>query len=290
MRQEYVFFNPKTIREEKLRPHKEELKRLEEEFEKEKERYQRSDKDKEESWIMNLFISIIGGGGIGLIVGSFMCVGIAAAFDVETGLVPLTFFFGMPIVGTILAYRSSITTEKDKAKRDRRMAEQQQQYEAAVKKIQDAVDLECREFNEGFEKEVSYKIEDFPQPPISQLWIQKFAGEFNYKISSADRSSGIEKIEIPFAMLTCAEELYSVKNKYLIMKEMFRPLEGFAEQTALARSVASAVQVEVMMLLASNPLDAQYDISMDETYEGNAAVITLIYRAKNDRFQEMRNW
>ena len=77
---------------------------------------------------------------------------------------------------------------------------------------------------------------------------------------------------------------------YLITKSMFRPLEGFAEQTALARSVASAVQVEVMTLLASNPSDSQYDISMDETYEGKAAVVTLIYRAKNDHFREMRSW
>lgn len=287
MRQEYVVFNPKTIREEKLRPHKEELQRLEEQFEKEKERYQYS--DEKEKPVTNFFLSIATGGVGGLIAGSFMCVGIAL-LGVETGLIPLTFFFGLPIVGTVMAYRSSITTKKDKEKKDRSMAELLQRHESAVKKIQDEVDLECREFDEGFEKEVSYKIEDFPQPPISQSWIQEFTNEFARKILSADRSSGIEKIEISFAMRTYTEELCSEQNKYLITKSMFRPLEGFAEQTALARSVASAVQVEVMTLLASNPSDSQYDISMDETYEGKAAVITLIYRAKNDHFQEMRNW
>lgn len=287
MGQEYVFFNPKTIREEKLRPHREELKRLEEQFEKEKKRYQYS--DKKEKPVTNFFLSIATGGVGGLIAGSFMCVGIAL-LGVETGLIPLTIFFGLPIVGTLLFYRCSITTKKDKAKMDRGMAELLQRHESAVKKIQDKVNLECREFDAGFEKEVSYKIEDFPQPPISQSWVQKFAKEFKYKISSADRGNGIEKIEISFTMRIYAEELFSEQNKYMIMKEMFRPLEGFAEQTALARSVASAVQVEVMMLLASNPSDSQYDISMDETYEGKAAVITLIYRAKNDHFQEMRSW
>lgn len=287
MRQEYVIFNPKTIRGEKLRPHKEELQRLEEQFEKEKERYQYS--DEKEKPVTNFFLSIATGGVGGLIAGSFMCVGVAL-LGVQTGLIPLTFFFGLPIVGTVMAYRSSITTKKDKEKKDRGMAELLQRHESAVKKIQDEVDYECREFVEGFEKEVSYKIEDFPQPPISQSWIQKFAKEFGRKILSANRSSGIEKIEISFVMRTYAEELCSEQNKYLIMKEMFRPLEGFAEQTALARSVASAVQVEVMTLLASNQPDSQYDISADETYEGKATVITLIYRAKNDHFQEMRSW
>ncbi len=286
MRQEYVVFNPKTIREEKLRPHKEELKKLEEQFEKEKGRYQYS--DEKESLGMNILVSIITGGAGGLIVGSLMCIGIGMV--VSTGLIPLTCFFGLPIVGTLIMLRCGTTTKKDKAKMDKGMAELLQRHEAAVKKIQDEVDLECREFVEGFEREVSYSIEDFPQPPISQSWIQKFAKEFERKIFSADRSSGIDKIDISFAMRTYAEELCSEQNKYLIMKEMFRPLEGFAEQTALARSVASAVQVEVMTLLASNPSDSQYDISVDETYEGKATVITLIYRAKNDHFQEMKNW
>ena len=134
------------------------------------------------------------------------------------------------------------------------------------------------------------KIADFSQPPIDQLYIRKFADEFLEEINSQDRNAGVRKIEASFVIKTYADKVWTLSNEYPLMNILFKPLEGFAEEMAMTRSVASAVQVELMTLLPEDPSGSQYSLDMQESYEFDAAVMRIVYRADNKGFEEIRNW
>ena len=286
MRQEYVNFNPKTIRAEKLKARQAEIQYIDSQSEKEKIKYRYSDDDTNPK---EVFLgAVLTGGGVGFAIGSCLCIG--TGMMVETGTIPLTCFFGAPVIAILIVYKIMHVNKKKKEQLDCGRRNVEERHDEAIRKINAEIDRECREFNEGFEEEVRNKIADFSQPPIDQLYIRKFADEFLEEINSQDRNAGVRKIEASFVIKTYADKVWTLSNEYPLMNILFKPLEGFAEEMAMTRSVASAVQVELMTLLPEDPSGSQYSLDMQESYEFDAAVMRIVYRADNKGFEEIRNW
>lgn len=286
MRQEYVNFNPETIRAEKTKARKAEMQYMDDQLEKQKKGYLYSDEDTNPKKVLGMAISA--GGVMGLIVGSCLCVG--TGMMVETGHIPLTCFFCAPVIGVLIAYKKSYIGKGKKSQLDDGLRSVENQHEEAIRKIHAEIDRECKTFNEGFEREVCNKIAEFSQPPIDQLYIQKFANEFIDKINSQDRSSAVKEIKVTFTIKVYTDKVCTSLNEYPLMNILFKPLEGFAEEMAMARSVASAVQVEIMTLLQADLSGSQYGIELKESYEFDAAVMTMTYKADNNSFKEVQSW
>lgn len=292
MRHEYVNLNPETIRAEKVKARQVEMQYIDEQSEKQKIKYRYN---VDETTPKKAFSeAVYAGGKVGLVIGSCLCIGTGAMVDVDTGTIPLTCFFVSPIIAIPIAYKIiqiKIHINKRKKQRlDNGMRNVEIQHDEAIRKINAEIDRECREFNEGFEEEVRNKIAEFSQPPIDQLYIRKFTNEFLDEISSQDRSAGARKIEAALTIKTYADKVLTLSNEYPLMNILFKPLEGFAEEMAMSRSVASAVQVELMTLLPEDPSGSQYFIEMQEGYELDAAVIRMVYKADNKGFKEIRSW
>lgn len=286
MRQEYMNFNPQTIRAEKMREKTEELKYLGEQAEKKKKQYHYSEEDTKAG--SAFLVAVVSGGALGLVVGTCLCLG--TGMMVETGLIPLSCFFGAPVIGIIIAYKAIHVNGRKKAKLESGAQRVQNEHDMAVAKINQEVDAACREFQEGFEREVCAKIAEFSQPPIDQIYIRIFAKELLSKIQFQDRSKKVRSIEVSFAMRVYADKVCTAANEYQVMDALFKPLEGFAEEMAMARSVASAVQVELMTLLPADPSGSPYSVNIRESYELDAAVAQINYRADNQNYEEIKNW
>lgn len=286
MKQEYVNFNPETIRAEKVKARQAEMQYIDKQSEKQKMNYRYDDDDTNPKKAFGYAVSA--GGGMGFVIGSCLCVG--TGMMVETGTIPLTCFFCAPIIGILIAYKKMHINKEKKERLDRGIRNAENQHDEAIQKINIEIDRECREFNEGFEKEVRNKIAEFSQPPIDQLYIRKFADEFLDEINSQDRNAGVKKIEATFTIKTYTDKVWTLSNEYPLMNILFKPLEGFAEEMAMARSVALAVQVELMTLLSEDPSGSQYSIEMQESYVVDAAVIHMVYKADNNGFKEIRSW
>ncbi len=286
MKQEFVNFNPETIRAEKMKARQAEIRYIDDQSEKQKKSYLYSEDATKP--MKSLGAAISAGGGLGFVIGSCLCVG--TGMMVETGTIPLTCFFCAPVITILITYKMQHISKEKKSRLDEGMRNAENQHDEAIRKITAEVDRECREFNDGFEKEICNKIMDFSQPPIDQLYIRKFADEFIDKINSQDRSSSVNTIEASFTIKAYADKVCTPLNEYALMNVLFKPLEGFAEEMAMARSVASAVQVEIMTSLPADLSGSQYRIEMKEGYEADAAVVYMTYRADNKEFQEIKSW
>lgn len=287
MKQEYVNFNPMTFRTEKVKARQAEIQYIDDQYEKQNIKYRYDENCTKPKWAF--FDAIFSGGGVGFVIGSCLCIGtgILGADKITTSL---AFLVGAMIISILISYKKIYINKGKKERLDSGMRNAEDRHDEAIRKINAEIDRECQEFNEGFEAELRNKIAEFSQPPIDQLYIRKFADEFLEEINSQDRNSGVRKIEVTFVIKTYADKVWTFSDEYPLMNILFKPLEGYAEEMAMTRSVASAVQVELMTLLPEDPSGSQYSIEMQESYETDASVIRMVYRADNKGFKEIRNW
>ena len=109
-------------------------------------------------------------------------------------------------------------------------------------------------------------------------------------IDAADRRGHVEKITVPFVFNVFVDKITCNLGTFDFELKRCRSLNNPLEQTALARAIVSAIQLNIIMRYPkdSSGTDVSIDISYSYTDEYSATTIT--YVAPNGHYKAVRGW
>ena len=145
-------------------------------------------------------------------------------------------------------------------------------------------------YKETFEKKCQGMSVTFAESELASEVINWISKGFSKTIMSADRESHIEKIEVPFIFEVYTYEISCNLGVYDFEKKRCEKLKNPFEQTALARAIAAAIQLNITMEFTQDitGTDAIVDIFYD--YKSDCARVTMKYTAPNGNYKSIRNW
>lgn len=169
-----------------------------------------------------------------------------------------------------------------------------QQEEQRIKQISANLKAEsiklAKEYSALFEKSVMKRSQEMTQSESAKKIIPWVSNGFSRTINASDRAKHIQKISVPFDIQVYSERIVCNIGEFDYKTECHKILKTNIDQTAVARVIATAVQIEMTM---KYPKDASGTVPViDTSYQGqsNFALAKLCYHAKNGNFVEAQDW
>lgn len=118
-------------------------------------------------------------------------------------------------------------------------------------------------------------------------WMTQY---FANGIANVKRESYTETVVVPFSFrvfpdrITCGNKTFDFNSKRC------ENLSNRVEQAALARVIASALQLQISMLYPCDPSGTENTIGIQYSYSNDSADVTMKYSAANGYFEPKRSW
>ena len=167
---------------------------------------------------------------------------------------------------------------------------------------QQATDLRIARYTEGFEEEAQKLSVNFANSTLAKEVIQWLADGFLKTVKAADRASHIEKIVVPFYFTVKKGEIRCNIGKYNFEEHRCEELQDILTQAALARAIASQVQLNIIMQYDKDASGAEYKIDITYSYpvpvKYNSSYlktedyvsVNLVYAASNGNYKPVQKW
>lgn len=272
---------------------------------------------------LSLMHFVTGGFGVGLVGGALVCFAkgneIDAAINFSSSLgAAFSLWFAFGIVGLVLGlllygvytyflnkYNNGIDEKARLA--DKSLEEQievlRNRCEEQIAKIRKNEEDEYLKYLEKFNNEAQKMSVVFADKTVVIALAQKITEGFCRKIDEADRRSHIKDIIIPIGFnvrKNCIEVAFSIdlqkQNQtsdfevYDFDINRFEELRSPLEQTAVARAVASAVQVEIMTKYPTDVCGSNVVTETFYNYGDDFVTAIISYSAKNLNYKERIGW
>ena len=202
-------------------------------------------------------------------------------------LIPFAVAF---IIGIIIDVVTSKSYKDSMKNADVRMDEEEKNVAAQNQKI----DRECNErknaYVRQFELEAQNLSVNFAESDLAQKVIVWISDGFIDTIKNADRSSHIKKIDVPFIFNVYADKITCNLGEFNFEIQRCSKLRSPLEETALARAIASSVQVNIAMKFPEDPSGTGVVIDKAYEYFDDHISVTVNYSAPNGGYQEVKSW
>jgi len=125
---------------------------------------------------------------------------------------------------------------------------------------------------------------------------------FSKTIDAVDRRPHIEKIEVPFVFSVYTNKITCNLGTYDFEIKRCSELKSPVQQTALAKAIASAIQVNIVMKYPQDvsgtaiSIDIEYEYKSETRYENGDSIIReypdikITYIAPNGNYQAVKDW
>lgn len=233
---------------------------------------------------------------IGIVVGFFPCCSKCDGLTtLAKGLAAwLTYiFFGFIfalILGIPLYIISDIISDKKVKKRDIELANEQSRCEQAIQEINTQAAREIAAYKSEFETEARQMSVRYAESSLATEIIDRLTNSFASAIVAADRRSHITTIDVPFSFnvytnkITCSSATYDFETK------RYSNLTGPLEQTAIARAIAAAVQLNITMKYPKDASGTDFKLDISYTYVEDHVSAFITYTAPNGNYRSVQSW
>lgn len=232
------------------------------------------------------------GAMIGGFAGFVICVGVCASVH-DPGISAGTGFAVM-IFSMIFAFLLQKAEEAGYRERLKTVNEKKAEEEMKLKSTTDEIwakgDREKKNYSEQFEKSVQEISVRFAESQLAREVIEWIENGFYKTINAADRSSFVEIINVPLKFYVYTNKITCSYGEFNFELKRCRNLNGPCEQAALARAIASAIQLDVIMKYPKDKSGTDISINIDYTYGKDNVYTLLTYVAPNGNYQAIRSW
>lgn len=252
-----------------------------------------------------------GGGFVtGLVVGAFVCFTNGDAIDAKINFSSsigsaLMFWLLFGIVGAVIGLilcgllaaaqngsNNSIDNQIASQKRstDQKIEMENQKCNEIIKRIREDANAQYVAYLNGFNAEAQKMSVRFAESPLAVEVIDWMTNGFANTINSADRRSHVQEIKIPFVFKIYRNKIECNLGTYDFEIKRCDELETPLEQTALARAIASAIQLNITMKYPQDVSGTKIVTDISYDYYNNHVSATIIYTATNGNYKKTRGW
>lgn len=236
-------------------------------------------------------------GIIGFIVGVFPCLMVAGSINgvgmstILTGLLVwgLCIAGGAGIGSAIYSSRKASVERNDQEIKDLQDQEREN-ADKRISEIKDNANREYREYFRQFEAQAQTDSVRFAESELAVKVIDWISGGYIRTIEAADRRSHIASITVPFIFNVYRNKITCNLGEFNFELERCKNLSDPLEQTALARAIASSIQVNVAMKYPADPSGTDYVLNTSYEYFSDHVAVTLMYTAPNGYFKAVQGW
>lgn len=163
-------------------------------------------------------------------------------------------------------------------------------YEDKAASIKKETNNRITAYKNGFEDEAKKLSIKYAESALAQEVADWMTKGYIKTIESADRRSHVKKIDIPFRFDVYSNKITCNLGTYDFELQRCRNLDSPLEQVALARALASFIQLQITMKYPRDISGTDILINMEYVYRNSYVQTTLVYKAKNGNYESVRDW
>lgn len=211
----------------------------------------------------------------------------------EYNALEVVLLFSVFITVIIICLRSAQKSEQEVNTLKTLLVQEKQNTEKRINDTNKESERMIAEYATQFERSVADKAAQYVDSKLTEEIVQWLSNAFAVRIERADRSSRIERINIPFEFNVFCNCISCNKGILDFQEKRWENLQSCVEQAALARVLASAIQLQITMRFPQDPsgsgntIDIKY--SSDSQYQ-RAQAVELSYSAANGYYKPVRSW
>lgn len=194
------------------------------------------------------------------------------------------------IIGVLIDEANKSSYEENQANLDSRVKEEEIYIEKEISKIKSDAQIEKNQYFNEFEKNAQNLSVQFAESELAKEVIEWMTNGFCNSIDAADRRSHVEVISIPFAFDVLSDKIRCNLGTYDFELKRCRNLNNPLEQTALARAIVSAIQLNIIMKYPKDISGTDISIEISYSYTDEWPKTNITYVAPNGNYEAVRSW
>ena len=231
------------------------------------------------------------GGVIGCAIGFFTCVSNCngETFGEVFGPWILLTIAGLA-VGGILAAIINKQYEENAQEIASQISSEENHSQVSREKILTDAENEYERYVLSFESVAQSMSVQFAESQLAVEVVEWMTNGFIKTIDAADRRSHIENIYIPFNFNIYANKITCNLGTFDFEIKRCRNLNNPLEQTALARAIASTIQLNITMKYPQDISGTNIVINTGYSYGEDHVSTNVVYTANNGNYRAVRDW
>lgn len=194
------------------------------------------------------------------------------------------------VIGVLIDKSAKSAYDDNQANADSRIREEESSIENVVKKIQSDAQSEKSQYFSEFENNAQNLSVQFAESELAKEVIEWMTNGFCKTIDAADRRSHVEKITVPFVFNVFNNKITCNLGTFDFELKRCRNLNSPLEQTALARAIVSAIQLNIIMKYPKDSSGTDISIDISYSYTNEYPATTITYVAPNGNYKAVRGW
>ena len=168
----------------------------------------------------------------------------------------------------------------------------EEEYTRKIKAVNKQAEDSMKKYLYLYKNKVNEKSVSFANSELAKEIIELLSTEFAKNINSLRRTSNIQFIIYTYSFKVYYNKITSgYALRYDFDEHRCRNLEDIAEQEALAKILATQVQLNTMMDYSEDPTGTPTKLNIDYVYSNdNSVEVRMEYSAVNGNYEQVRNW
>lgn len=246
-------------------------------------------KPKSDGWV-------IGFGVIGLIIGFFPCVKSFGTSNSFSGaifgsiIIWALFVAGGAAIGRAIFSTREQSYESNNLDIETRQRKIQEESNKTIERIKKDSEREYGDYYRQFEEQAQRDSVRYAESELAVKVIKWIGDGFKRTIEGCDRRSHIEKIDVPFVFNVYRNSITCNLGEFDFEIERCKTLENPLEQTALARAISTAIQLDITMTYPTDPSGTDFVLNTNYDYFEDHVMVTMVYLAPNGNYEAVKSW
>lgn len=194
------------------------------------------------------------------------------------------------VLGLILRAASSGKNGITPENVEEHIKEEEADSSSRVKAIRREADEEYKNYLNEFESSAQNLSVQFAESSLAIEVVDWMTKGFATTIDKADRRSHVQKIEVPFVFDVYRDKITCNLGTFDFEIKRCRFLENAVEQTALARAIASTLQLNITLRFPQDPSGTENVTDLKYKYADDHIKSTIVYSAPNGNYKAVRDW
>ncbi len=194
------------------------------------------------------------------------------------------------VLGVLIDSAVHKTWEGEMNNIDNQIAYESNKRDEYIRDATRECDDECRRYTEAFEKSAQEMSVQYAASSLAQSVISWMTSGFYRAIDAADRRPHIDIINVPFVFDVYVNKITCNLGTFDFELQRCRNLNSPLEQAALARAIASSIQLNVVKKYPQDVTGSSVDVSISFSYAQDRPIVTVSYVAQNLNYKPVADW
>ena len=228
---------------------------------------------------------------ISMVIGAFCCIGVSSYNAGGAGL----FYWGIitifgAIIGVLIWKSAKKAYNRYESDLESRISQEIENYNTKIANIINQSEKDQRNYLTSFEKNAQDMSVQLADSELAQKVIHWMTEGFSRTIDAADRRKHIEQINVPFSFNVYTDKITCNLGTFDFEVERCEFLDNPVEQTALARAIASSIQLNIVMKYPKDASGTDIQIKIEYQYTDKCPKTTITYVALNGNYEAVQKW